>query len=107
MGRRVHGEDTGWDWKAPLAEDQALTIEPGMYLAGEEIGLRVEDDYWVGPVGLECLSCPLVPRGPVDIETIMAAARASGPPVVTPLTRTPLSVSPDASGQPHMQPREE
>ena len=107
MGHEVHGEDTGWDWKAPLAEDQALTIEPGMYIASEGIGLRVEDDYWVGPVGLECLSCPLVPRGPVDIETVMAAARASAPPVVTPLTRTPLPVSPDALSQPHMQPREE
>jgi Xaa-Pro aminopeptidase len=107
MGRRVHGEDTGWDWRAPLAEDQALTVEPGMYIADEGIGLRVEDDYWVGPVGLECLSCPLVPRGPVDIEGVMAAARASAPSVVTPLTRAPLPVSPDALGQPHMQPRED
>jgi Xaa-Pro aminopeptidase len=107
LGRRVHGEDTGWDWRAPLAEDQALTIEPGMYLASEEIGLRVEDDYWVGPVGLECLSCPLVPRGPVDIEMVMAAARAHAPEVVAPLTRAPLPVSPQATSQPHLQPRED
>ena len=107
MGRRVHGEDTGWDWRAPLAEDQALTIEPGMYLASEGIGLRVEDDYWVGPVGLECLSCPLVPRGAVDIETVMAAARAGGPEVTGPLARTPLPVSPEAAAQPHMQPLED
>jgi Xaa-Pro aminopeptidase len=107
MGHEVHGGDTGWDWRAPLAEDQALTIEPGMYIASEGIGLRVEDDYWVGPVGLECLSCPRVPRGPEDIAAVMAAARASASAVTVPLTRAPLTVSPDALSEPHMQPRED
>ena len=107
MGHEVHGGDTGWDWRAPLLEEQALTIEPGMYLAHEGIGLRVEDDYWVGAVGLECLSCPLVPRGPVDIETVMAAARASVSRIVVPLSRAPLPVNPDAASEPHMQRREE
>jgi len=107
MGREVHGGDTGWDWRVPLAEDQALTIEPGMYLASEGIGLRVEDDYWVGPLDLECLSCPLVPRGPEDIEAVMEAARASAPAIVAPLARAPLPVSPDALSQPHLQPRQD
>lgn len=107
LGHEVHGEDTGWDWKAPLVEDQALTIEPGMYIAAEGIGLRVEDDYWVGPVGLECVSCPLVPRGPVDIETVMAQARANDTGVAVPLARAPLPVSPDASTQPHLQLRQD
>lgn len=35
MGKDVHGSDTGWDWRRPLEPGQALTIEPGMYLAAE------------------------------------------------------------------------
>jgi len=41
-----------------------------MYLPGEALGLRVEDDYWVGAIGLECLSCPL-PRWPEEIEAVI------------------------------------
>jgi Xaa-Pro aminopeptidase len=106
MGRQVHGEDTGWDWTAPLQEGQALTIEPGMYIASEGIGLRVEDDYWVGPVGLECLSCPLAPRGPEEIEAVMDAAREGAVALAAPSAREPLPLSPHAGAGPHMQPRE-
>jgi Xaa-Pro aminopeptidase len=104
MGREVHGEDTGWDWRRPLEPGQALTIEPGMYLASEAIGLRIEDDYWVGPIGLECLSCTL-PRWAEEIEAVMDAGRA-GPTVTSlpPPSRT-LPVSPWSLGRPHMQPR--
>jgi len=106
MGHDVHGADTGWDWQAPLAEGQALTIEPGMYLPSEGLGLRVEDDYWVEPVGLECLSCPLVPRGPEDIEDVMEAARVSGGTLPWPSARAPLPVSPGARDELHMQRRD-
>jgi Xaa-Pro aminopeptidase len=107
MGREVHGGDTGWDWGAPLAEDQALTIEPGMYIASEGIGLRVEDDYWVGPIGLECLSCGLVPRGPEDIAAVMEASRSAASAVTLPAVRLPLPMSPYGLDEPHMQPRED
>ncbi len=100
MGREVHGEDTGWDWTAPLQEGQALTIEPGMYIAREGLGLRVEDDYWVGPVGLECLSCPLVPRGPEDIEAVMDAARANPSALALPSTRRAASRESPRSARP-------
>jgi Xaa-Pro aminopeptidase len=105
MGHDVHGSDTGWDWRLPLEAGQALTIEPGMYLSSEGIGLRVEDDYWVGPIGLECLSCTL-PRWPEDIEAVMDAGRA-GP--VSASLSTPsrtLPVSPWSVGRPHMLLRE-
>lgn len=105
MGHEVHGGDTGWDWQAPLQEGQAFTIEPGMYLADEGIGLRIEDDYWVGPIGPECLSCGWVPRGPVDIEAVMEAARAAAPEAVVPAGRAPLPVEPSSLGAPHMEPR--
>jgi Xaa-Pro aminopeptidase len=106
MGREVHGEDTGWDWTAPLQDGQALTIEPGMYISSEAIGLRVEDDYWVGPVGLECLSCPLVPRRPEEIEAVMDATRVSAAAATALPAREPLPLSPHARPGPHLQPRE-
>lgn len=106
MGHDVHGSDTGWDWRSPLQPGQALTIEPGMYLASEGIGLRVEDDYWVGATSLECLSCAL-PRWPEEIEAVMDAGRA-GPAAVSlsPLSRT-LPVSPWSLGRRHLQPRDQ
>jgi len=82
VGRTVHGEDTGWDLRLPLEPGQALTIEPGLYVPAEALGLRIEDDYWVGPAGLECLSCTLVPRAAQDVEAFMAAARTT--PAVAP-----------------------
>jgi len=102
MGHDVHGSDTGWDWRLPLEAGQALTVEPGMYLPSEGIGLRVEDDYWVGPVGLECLSCAL-PRWPEDIEAVMDAGRAV---VSLPRPSRTLPVSPWSLGRSHMLLRE-
>ena len=99
LGRDVHGSDTGWDWRQPLQAGQALTIEPGFYIASESLGLRVEDDYWVGPVGLECLSCGL-PRWPDEIETVRAAGLAG--PAWAPVARAPLPVSPYARERRHM-----
>jgi Xaa-Pro aminopeptidase len=106
MGHDVHGSDTGWDWRSPLQPGQALTIEPGMYLASEGIGLRVEDDYWVGASGLECLSCAL-PRWPEEIEAVMDAGRAGKAAVsLAPPSRT-LPVSPWSIGRRHLQPRDQ
>jgi Xaa-Pro aminopeptidase len=105
MGRDVHGADTGWDWRRPLEAGQALTLEPGMYIASEGVGVRVEDDYWVGPIGLECLSCG-VPRRPDDIEAFMDAAAAGQleGPIARPAPMLP--VSPWSAGRPHLQRRE-
>jgi Xaa-Pro aminopeptidase len=106
MGHDVHGSDTGWDWRSPLQPGQALTIEPGMYLASEGIGLRVEDDYWVGSTGLECLSCGL-PRWSEEIEAVLDAGRAGVAAVsVSPPSRM-LPVSPWTLGRPHMQRRDQ
>ena len=101
MGKDVHGSDTGWDWRLPLQPGQALTIEPGMYLASEGIGLRVEDDYWVGAIGLECLSCAL-PRWPEEIEAVMDAGRAGPAVTALPMPGRTLPVSPWSLGRPHM-----
>jgi Xaa-Pro aminopeptidase len=43
------------DPKTPLAKDAIVTIEPGLYLPEENIGIRIEDDIHVsadGPVNM-------------------------------------------------------
>jgi Xaa-Pro aminopeptidase len=52
LGLDVH--DVG-DPEAPLAPGNIITIEPGIYLPAEGIGVRIEDDYLVTPAGLERL----------------------------------------------------
>lgn len=99
LGRDVHGSDLPWSWQQPLEAGQALTVEPGFYVASEGLGLRVEDDYWVGDLGLECLSCDL-PRWPDEVEATRAAGLAG--PAWTPTARAPLPVSPYASQRRHM-----
>jgi Xaa-Pro aminopeptidase len=57
VGRQVHGEDTGWKTNEPMRPQQVLTLEPGLYIPSEGIGIRIEDTYLVTTLGLECLSC--------------------------------------------------
>ncbi len=49
-----------------------LTIEPGIYLADEGLGVRIEDDLLVTTDGAEVLSAG-APKGVEEIETLMAA----------------------------------
>jgi Xaa-Pro aminopeptidase len=53
LGLDVH--DVG-DYSQPLQKGQVFTIEPGIYLPQEEIGIRIEDNYWVVEDGVVCLS---------------------------------------------------
>lgn len=67
LGLDVH--DMG-DTSKPLAEGDVITIEPGLYLPEEKIGIRIEDNYWITKNGAICLSEAL-PRKPEDIELFM------------------------------------
>ena len=69
VGKRVHGEDTGWSALEPLEAGQVLAIEPGLYIATEGIGIRIEDTYLVTDTGLECLTCGC-PKEPEEIEAL-------------------------------------
>lgn len=63
LGIDVH--DVG-DYNVPLMPGDVITIEPGIYIPEEGIGVRIEDDYWVVEDGVECLSGDL----PKDIPAI-------------------------------------
>jgi Xaa-Pro aminopeptidase len=60
----------------PLVPGMVVTIEPGIYIPEENLGVRIEDDVLITDSGFELLSQRL-PREPAEIEKIMAeAARA-------------------------------
>lgn len=67
LGLDVH--DVG-DPKEPLREGDIITIEPGLYLPEEGIGIRIEDNYWITKKGALCMSEAL-PKKPDEIESFM------------------------------------
>lgn len=56
LGLDVH--DVG-DYKMPLAPGMVLTVEPGLYLPEEGIGVRIEDDILITETGNQNLSAKL------------------------------------------------
>lgn len=67
LGLEVH--DVG-DPTKPLQPGDVITIEPGIYLPDEKLGVRIEDDYLVTEKGLVKLSSAL-PSDPDGIERMM------------------------------------
>jgi Xaa-Pro aminopeptidase len=57
----------------PLAEGMVITMEPGIYMPGKRIGVRIEDMILVTKTGARVLSEKL-PRDPDAIEKLMAAS---------------------------------
>jgi Xaa-Pro aminopeptidase len=77
IGLNVH--DAG-DHCAPFQPGMVITMEPGIYIPEENLGVRIEDDVLITGTGHKLLSERL-PRDPDEIEKIMAAAatqRAKG-----------------------------
>ncbi len=69
VGLNVH--DPG-DVTIPLAAGAVFTIEPGIYIPEESLGVRIEDTYVVGNDGkLICLSCA-IPTKATDVEAIVS-----------------------------------
>jgi len=67
LGMDVH--DVG-DYGTPLKPGMVLTLEPGIYLAAEGLGVRIEDDVLVTPAGAEWLSAK-APKTTAEIERLM------------------------------------
>jgi len=53
LGLDVH--DAG-DYSIPLEEGMVMTVEPGIYLADEGVGMRIEDDVLITKTGIKNLS---------------------------------------------------
>ena len=70
LGLDVH--DVG-DYNVPLQEGDIITIEPGIYIVAESIGIRIEDNYWITKDGALCLSEHL-PKEADDIEAVVQQA---------------------------------
>jgi Xaa-Pro aminopeptidase len=75
VGLEVH--DPG-DPSARLQPGMVVTIEPGLYLPEEGIGVRIEDMVLITADGAEVLSQDL-PKDPVEIEKLMQAELSGSP----------------------------
>jgi len=76
LGLDVH--DPG-DRDRPLEPGMVVTVEPGIYIPEENLGVRIEDDVLVTKDGNQILSARL-PRTADEIEKLMADARANPQP---------------------------
>lgn len=68
LGMDVH--DVG-DYETPFRPGMVLTVEPGVYLPDEGVGVRIEEDVLVTDSGREVLSAG-IPRRAEEIERLMA-----------------------------------
>jgi Xaa-Pro aminopeptidase len=71
IGMDVH--DVG-GYARPLAPGMVLTIEPGIYIPAESLGVRIEDDLLVTATGYELLS-GAAPRRADEVERLMQEGR--------------------------------
>ncbi len=70
LGLDAH--DVG-SYDTPLEPGVVITIEPGIYIAAEELGIRIEDDILITPEGARYMTH--APRDPGEIETSLAKPR--------------------------------
>lgn len=71
VGLDVH--DVG-ERQEPLQLGDVITIEPGLYLSEEALGVRIEDMYWIVEDGVICLTEGIA-KEIKDIEELMRSLR--------------------------------
>lgn len=69
VGLEVH--DVG-DANAMLVPGMVFTIEPGIYIPEENIGIRIEDIFWVDPSGKLVDLTSSLPHTADEVEAAMA-----------------------------------
>jgi Xaa-Pro aminopeptidase len=74
VGLEVH--DPG-DTSAPIPRGAVFTIEPGIYIPEEKLGVRIEDILWVSPNGKLVNLTAALPHTPEEIEAAMAGKSAT------------------------------
>ena len=62
----------------PLTAGMVITVEPGIYLPAENLGVRVEDDVLVTAAGAVVLTAD-IPREAAEIEAVRAGTYKAGP----------------------------
>jgi len=72
LGLNVH--DVG-DMREPLKDGDVITVEPGIYIPEEQIGIRIEDNYWITDEQTICLS-EILPKEITEVETFMETAKS-------------------------------
>ncbi|MDX6696524.1 MAG: Xaa-Pro aminopeptidase [Blastocatellia bacterium] len=72
LGMEVH--DVG-DYALPIVPGAVFTIEPGVYIQTEKLGVRIEDDYVIAPDNTIRKLSAKIPSAPDDIERLMAMKR--------------------------------
>lgn len=72
LGMDVH--DVG-NSARPMRAGEVFTIEPGIYIQTEKLGVRIEDDYLVTADNTLRKLSEKIPSAPDEIEKAMAAAR--------------------------------
>lgn len=90
LGLDVHDVGRG---DRPFEPGMVLTVEPGIYLADEALGVRIEDDVLVTADGHRVLSAG-VPRTPDELEALMTGRGVGNAPVA------PLPSAPAGGGAP-------
>jgi Xaa-Pro aminopeptidase len=74
LGMDVH--DTG-DYSKPMRPGEVFTLEPGIYIQTEKLGVRIEDDYMIMPDGSIKKLSAKIPSSLDEIERIMAEGAKS------------------------------
>jgi len=69
IGLNVHDPN---DYNVPLGPGMAFTIEPGIYIPEENLGVRIEDDYYVDQDGKLIKLSGALPSKAEDVEKLMA-----------------------------------
>jgi Xaa-Pro aminopeptidase len=69
LGLNVH--DPG-DYSVPLSPGAAFTLEPGIYLPEENLGVRIEDDFYVDGSGNLIDLSQALPRTADEVERVMS-----------------------------------
>lgn len=75
---------------APLREGAVITIEPGIYLPKERIGIRIEDDIVIGRRSATVLSS-LIPKSVAEIESLMGRSESGRVPSAGRIARSASS----------------
>jgi len=69
VGLNVHDPD---DYSVPLGPGMVFTLEPGIYIPEEKIGIRIEDDFYVDKDGKLIRLSEALPQKPDEIEKLMS-----------------------------------